>query len=79
MGRYTPSTLFSGQCPIWLLVIPQSSNHFNGKTMSSVVEIRRVQNEYFSQQTSEFCKRGIESLPERWKSIIENEGKYILN
>jgi len=41
--------------------------------------IDKVLEEYFSSRTSEFWNKDLKSLPERWKSIVENEGKYILD
>lgn len=49
-----------------------------GKKFNNVKEVENFLNSYFSSKTSNFFKRGIEKLPERWQTVLNNNGDYIL-
>lgn len=47
--------------------------------MNVVDKIRTELAEYFWSRTIEFWKSGLVSLPDRWMTIVENEGEYTLD
>lgn len=42
-------------------------------------EVRNWVSSFFEQQPREFFKRGIHSLRQKWQSVIDNNGEYILD
>jgi hypothetical protein len=35
--------------------------------------------EFFTAKPADFFKRGIGNLPERWKTVVNNGGEYIID
>lgn len=48
------------------------------KKFKNVNEVENFLNSHFSSKPSSFYKKGIEKLPERWQTVINSNGEYIL-
>lgn len=58
----------------------RSVQHFlKDKIFESTREVEAALWEFFSSKPEEFYLRGIELLPERWQTIIGNNGEYIVD
>lgn len=58
----------------------RSLEHFlRGKEFFEHSEVEKALKEFFSSKNKEFYARGIESLPERWEKVIENNGDYFID
>jgi histone-lysine N-methyltransferase SETMAR len=57
-----------------------SLQHFlDGKSFSDLEEVQAAISGFFASKPAEFFRTGIENLPQRWKTIVENDGNYIIN
>jgi hypothetical protein len=69
------SALLSEPCPIrlppLLLSLQQSAQSF--------LQLQNWLDEFFTAKPADFLKRGIKNLPERWKAVMNNGGKYIID
>ena len=54
-------------------------NYLNGKNFDSLESLKNGVSSFFESKPRSFYDRGIRLLPERWKKIIENDGKYIID
>lgn len=53
-------------------------NYLDGLSMDTLDEVKTVLEEFFESKPKKFYRRGIETLPERWEKIVQNEGKYFI-
>ena len=51
-------------------------HHLSGKNFINNQEVKCSLDQYFASRDSNFWKRGIQSLKDRWERCIEAEGKY---
>lgn len=57
----------------------RSMEHFlRGRQMRNHKDVENVVSQFIASQKAEFWKKGIEKLPELWKTIVESNGNYIL-
>ena len=54
-------------------------NSLNGKTFNDDESVKSHLVQFFTDKDQKFYERGIMKLPERWKMIVEQSGKYIIN
>lgn len=54
-------------------------NSLNGKTFNNKESVKRHLDLFFASKSPEFYERGIMSLVERWKEVIDNIGEYIIH
>ncbi|XP_025262477.1 histone-lysine N-methyltransferase SETMAR-like [Camponotus floridanus] len=52
-------------------------NSINGLNFASLQLLKNYLDSFFAEKTQDFYERGIMKLPERWKSIVQNNGAYI--
>jgi len=52
-------------------------NSLNGLNFASLELLRNYLDSFFAEKNQDFYERGIMELPERWKSIVQNNGAYI--
>jgi len=52
-------------------------NSLNGLNFASLELLRNYLDSFFAKSNQDFYERGIMELPERWKSIVQNNGAYI--
>ena len=58
----------------------RSMEHFlRGKKFDSQGNVQNALTDFFRSKNPEFYRKGIESLPERWNKIIDNNGDYIID
>ena len=53
------------------------SHHFSEKKFDDENELKMDIANFFSQKSQDFYKRGILSLPELWRQVVESSGAYI--
>ena len=51
----------------------------NGKTFNDDEALKSHLVQFFADKDQKFYERGIMKLPERWKKVIEQNGKYIID
>lgn len=51
-------------------------NSLGGKSFPSLEELKSHLDQFFSQKSQDFYERGIMQLPERWRKVIQQNGKY---
>lgn len=54
-------------------------NFLAGKIYKTKMEIKNDIDSYISSKSEKFFSSGIKKLPDRWKTIVENDGQYILD
>lgn len=54
-------------------------NFLNGKKFNDRSEVETALREFFDCKPPSFYRKAIESLPERWEEVIDNNGEYILD
>ncbi|CAK9827516.1 Mariner Mos1 transposase [Anthophora retusa] len=54
-------------------------NALNGINLPDMQSCQNFLNDFFSQKTTEFYKKGIFKLPERWQKVINENGQYVIN
>jgi [histone H3]-lysine36 N-dimethyltransferase SETMAR len=52
------------------------SAFLSGKIYQNLEDVRSDIAAFFSSKPVTFYKKGIESLPQRWSRVIENDGNY---
>ena len=52
-------------------------NFLDGNEYANYDGVKMAVEEYFASKNEDFFSRGLDKLPERWQTIITNEGKYI--
>ena len=52
------------------------SNHLREKIFDDDIEIKCFLTDFFSSKLPEFYAKGIHSLPERWRAVVDNDGTY---
>jgi len=53
------------------------SHHLAGRSFETEDDLKTALAEFFDQLPPNFCERGILSLPERWRQVINNNGDYV--
>ena len=53
------------------------SHHLADRTFETEDDLKSAITEFFDQKSPEFYERGITSLPERWRDVIDNNGAYV--
>jgi len=57
-----------------------SLQHFlSGKEFKNKDNVHTGMSDFFASKSKDFYRRGIEELPQRWETVIENDGNYIIN
>ena len=54
-------------------------NSLNGKNLNSVEAVENYLTNFFQEKPSSFYKNGIDKLVERWETIVEKDGDYIID
>lgn len=54
-------------------------NHLRGQHYSNLDQVKAALAEFFDCQPVDFWQRGIESLPKRWRQVIDAHGDYIID
>jgi histone-lysine N-methyltransferase SETMAR len=54
------------------------ASQLEGQKFTEEDQLRTDLEEFFSQKTEDFYRRGIYSLPKRWQSVVENSGSYVV-
>jgi [histone H3]-lysine36 N-dimethyltransferase SETMAR len=54
-------------------------HHICTKKYQNLNDVKNDITLFLNQKKKEFFKKGIESLPERWAQVVENNGKYIID
>ena len=54
-------------------------NHLSGENFDDTKEVENYLTHFFDSQSPEFWKRGIESLVDRWRRVIDNDGNYLID
>ena len=54
-------------------------NSLNGKNLNSVEAVKNYLTNIFQEKPSSFYKNGIDKLVERWETIVEKDGDYIID
>ena len=54
-------------------------NFLRGQSFSDFSALENSLENFFRQQPPEFWKRGIQSLPDRWKQVVDTCGEYIVD
>jgi hypothetical protein len=54
------------------------SNHLHGVSINDA-ELQNWLDNFFTAKLADFCKRGIENLPERWEADVNNGGEYTID
>jgi histone-lysine N-methyltransferase SETMAR len=54
------------------------SNHLREKKIDDENDLKMDLVNFFGQKFQDFYERGILSLPERWRQVIDNNGAYIV-
>ena len=55
------------------------SNNLRGISFNNDAALQNWLDDFFTSKPPDFFRRGIEKLPERWESIINNAGEYIID
>ena len=66
-----------GPLDYYLFQSLQSS--LNGKTFNDDEAVKLHLVQFFADKDQKFYERGIMKLPERWKKVIKQHGKYIID
>ena len=51
----------------------------HGRQFSEEVEAKAMPINFLDSKPQDFCKRGIESLHDRWKQLVNSESEYIVD
>ena len=54
-------------------------NSLNGKNFNSVEAVENYLTNFFQEKPSSFYRNGIDKLVERWETIVEKDGDYIID
>ncbi len=54
------------------------SNHLREKKFNNENDLKMDLVNFFDQKSQDFYERGILSLPERWRQVIDSNGAYIV-
>jgi histone-lysine N-methyltransferase SETMAR len=54
------------------------SNYLREKKFDDAKDLKMDLDNFFGQKSQDFYGRGILSLPERWRQVIDNSGTYII-
>jgi histone-lysine N-methyltransferase SETMAR len=54
------------------------SNHLREKKFDDESSLKTDLTDFFSQKSLDFYERGIFSLPERWRQVVDSDGAYII-
>lgn len=54
-------------------------HHCDGKRFNTRDDIKRELQRWIRSQPEEFWKRGIDSLPNRWRTVVDSRGEYIID
>jgi transposase len=55
------------------------SNNLRGVCFNNDAELQNWLDEFLMAKPADFFKSGIENLPERWESVVNNGGEYIID
>ena len=55
------------------------SNAMQGKTFDNPDGIDCWLNNFFAMKEEQFHAKGIKSLPDRWRKVLENDGYYFIS
>jgi len=55
------------------------SNHLQDRSFDDIVDVKTCLTEFFASKPREFYSKGIHSLHERWQTVIDNNGLYIVD
>jgi hypothetical protein len=50
-----------------------------GVSFNNDAELQNWLDDFFTAKLADFFKRGIENLPERWETVVNKGGDYILD
>jgi histone-lysine N-methyltransferase SETMAR len=53
------------------------SNHLREKKFDDENDVKMELVNFFNQKSQDFYERGIPSLPERWRQVVDSSGGYI--
>jgi histone-lysine N-methyltransferase SETMAR len=55
------------------------SNNLRGVSFNNDAELQNWLDDLFTAKPADFFKRGIENLPERWETVLNNGGEYVID
>ena len=55
------------------------SNDLREKKFDDESELKVYLTNFFNSQSLKFYREGIESLPMRWRQVVDNDGQYIID
>jgi hypothetical protein len=53
--------------------------NLRGVSFNNDAELQNWLDNFFTSKPTDFFKRGIENLPERWEVVVNNGGEYIID
>jgi hypothetical protein len=54
-------------------------NNLRGVSFNNYAELQNWLDDFFTAKQADFFKHGTENLPERWETIVNNGGEYIVD
>ena len=54
-------------------------NHLNGKKLNSFDDVKTCIDDFFQSKPTKFYEKGINKLVERWRTVINNNGNYVVD
>lgn len=80
MGNSPAPTIFSRYCdPSDFHLFRSLQNSLNGENLKSEEAVENYLTNFFQEKPSSFFKNGIDKLVNRWKTIVEKNGDYIID
>lgn len=52
-------------------------NFLNGKSFADKQAVKVALDDFFESKSPEFYRKGIDALPMRWETVVDNDGEYI--
>ena len=75
-----PHTPYSpGLAPSDYHLFARVKDALRGKKLKDSDAVRQAVGDFFKSQTTEFWRRGIEKLPQRWESVVKSHGDYFVD
>jgi [histone H3]-lysine36 N-dimethyltransferase SETMAR len=54
-------------------------NHLQGKTFDRREDVEIFLRQFFESLPASFYRDGIHSLAERWRTVVDNDGEYVID
>jgi hypothetical protein len=73
------SPYFSDLAPSDYHFFRSLSNNLRGVSFNNDAELQNWFDEFLTTKPADFFKRGIENLPKRWETVVNNGGEYTVD